>query len=353
MKSRQFTRVLAVLFALVLFAASFAGCAAPKAAAPQMDSNRTKDMTGGYGTTQAAPAAPAPETAMEAPAPAADEAGKGIGNGAANSSNIPTGDRKIIRNANLVIESKKFTADVSSIEQRIAAIGGYVQSSYVTGREPKQWSDPPRSASITARIPADKLDVFLGDMKSIGEVIEENTGSDDVTMQYYDTESRVKVLKIQLERLQSILADSEKLADVLALETEIARIQYEIEQLTTDLRRWDNLVNYCTVTISLNEVTQFTSPTYEKGKLSDRIRDTFNRSVTSVIDFLEGFLVVLIAIVPVLPILLVIAVIIWLIVRASKKAKKKREAEFAQRKTEQTAGENPTDKPENPDKAFR
>lgn len=344
MKNIRFTKILAVLFSFVLLTALFVGCAS-KSGAPSYEYDKAQD--GNSTVESSSPEAPAPAAVAPEEMPAADQAagnsgiGKGVAQGAA------TDERKIIHSAWLSIETKNFSGDVSSIEQRITAIGGYVQSSYITGREPKEWNDQGRNATITARVPSDKLETFLSDVKSIGEVIEQNTGSDDVTMQYFDTESHVSVLKIQLERLKAILASSEKLADVLALETEIARIQYEIEQLTTDLRRWDNLVNYSSVEVRLSEVTQLQQPQIASTKLGERIRDAFNRSISSTADFLEGALVFLVALVPILPILAFIALIVWLIVRASKKAQRKNDAKRAAQKA---AGD--PNKPDKPDRAF-
>lgn len=349
MKNKRYTKILAVLFSFILLAALFVGCAAPKAAAPEYDK-----AEGGYSTSEAAPMAPAAEAPMPAATamPAEDQAASNGGIGKGTAQGASDEERKIIRTAWLTIETKNFMGDVSSIEQRITAIGGYVQSSFITGREPKEWNDPGRNATITARVPSDKLESFLSDIKAIGEVIEQNTGSDDVTMQYFDTESHVSVLKIQLERLKAILASSDKLADVLALETEIARIQYEIERLTTDLRRWDNLVSYSTVEIRLAEVTQLQKPQYTSTKLGDRIRDAFNRSISSTADFLEGLLVFLVALVPILPILAVIALIVWLIVRASKRAQRKNEAKRAAQKAD-TNPDKPDGGPDKPEKAFK
>ena len=310
-------KIFSAVLAIVLLCVVAVGCASSKYSENQS-------------TSMAAPAA-----APEAPAPAPeisyssqmDTKGKseaGYGMGGTDVGKISVQDQKIIFNAYLELETKNFEDVLDSIAAKVAALGGYTESSNVSGRKPEKWNDPGRYASITVRIPADKLDEFLAQAKSFADVLSENKSSDNVTQQYYDSQSRKKTLEIQLERLENILTKSEKLEDILALETEIARIRYEIESLTTNLRNWDNYVAYSTATLNIQELTSFDTPGAQQQTFGERLLQAAQKAAIGTGEALQNFAIWIINAIPTLVILAIIGVIVWLIVRGIRKARAKR-----------------------------
>ena len=75
-----------------------------------------------------------------------------------------------------------------------------------------------------------------------------------VSEAYYDTESRLVTQRTKLERLQELLAKAENMEDIITLESAIADTELNIEYLTGTLRKYDALVDYATVEITLEEV---------------------------------------------------------------------------------------------------
>ena len=67
-------------------------------------------------------------------------------------------------------------------------------------------------------------------------------------------EARLKSLKLQEERLLTILSKAELLQDIIELERELSNVRYEIENYTGTLKKWDNLIEYSKVTIDVYEV---------------------------------------------------------------------------------------------------
>ena len=64
---------------------------------------------------------------------------------------------KIIKNANVTIETRSFDEDINFIKEKAEELGGYIESESVSGRKPQEYGDGTRYAIITFRIPADKL----------------------------------------------------------------------------------------------------------------------------------------------------------------------------------------------------
>ena len=61
----------------------------------------------------------------------------------------------------------------------------------------------------------------------------ESTGTEDITASYFDTESRLEIYQTQRERVLALLEEADTMEDILTLETELARLNYEIDALTT------------------------------------------------------------------------------------------------------------------------
>ncbi|MGI6168101.1 MAG: DUF4349 domain-containing protein [Christensenellales bacterium] len=267
-----------------------------------------------------------PEDAVPGEESAADTSG--TGESAAQAARQAS-QRKIVFTANYEIETTQFDQDWAAIQGRIAELGGYIENSRMEGKPPEQRDDGRRVAMVSARIPVEHYEDFLRTADATGRVLSKEQTGEDITTQYFDTDAYVKSLRIQLERLEAILTDAQKLSDIIELEMEIARVRREIETNTTVLQQYDNLVSYSTVHISLYEVVELAEILPADQDLGTRIANGFYATMNGLLTFFEGFLVVLIAALPVLVILAVIAAVVLLIVRACRKRRrrKKQEAE--------------------------
>ncbi len=224
--------------------------------------------------------------------------------------------RKVIRNANLDLQTQEFDKAVASVEQITASFGGYLESSYVSGRDLYNERGE-RNANFTARVPSESLDAFLNSFGG-GEfnVIGKSTSSEDITESYYDSRARLDSLKLQEERLLGMLERAEELEYLIRLEQELMRVRYEIESLNSSLNRMDSYVNHSTVYISLYEVVRYEPVENVPVTFGERISRAFVNSLTDFADFLQDFAV---GLVEALPFLLMWAVIIAAVVFVFKK----------------------------------
>lgn len=292
-------------------------------------------------TAQSAPAAPMPEAAAEAPMmdsgwgydmaeeemivtdPAKSDYDDAYTSGGGESG---VNRAKIIKNASISLETREFTLHVDHVRQRAEEMGGYVSSSYVSGKEPENYYDAGRYASITVRIPQERMESFLADTRGLATVISENTSGDDITATYYDTSSRLEVYTAQRERVLALLEQAETMEDIIALETELSRLTYEIENLTGSLRQWDDLVDYATVTVDIREIPPALAST-GKDSMGTRISDGFGRTLSGMAVFFENALVFLIAASPVIVLLAIVAAVVIVLVRRYGRKQKARMAE--------------------------
>ncbi len=131
---------------------------------------------------------------------------------------LPEG-RKLIRNITMQVETEEFDRMISGINAKLSELGGYTEQSDISGTSLSYRGQPiPRYANITARIPDDKLDRFVGAVSDSGNVTNKSESTQDVTLQYSDMESRKKSLEIEQERIWQFLEKAESIDTVITLE---------------------------------------------------------------------------------------------------------------------------------------
>lgn len=229
-------------------------------------------------------------------------------------------NRKLIRNINMEVETNDFDALLSEINNKITALGGYLEQSNISGRRAGYQNQPyPRSAIMTARIPSDKLDRFVTSVEEAGNVVNKYQTTEDVTLKYSDIESRKKSLTIEQDRLWALLEKADTLEAVIALEQRLSDIRYELESMESQLKLYDNQVDYSTVILDISEVIEYTPTAPET--VSQRINRGFSNTVDSLSAFLVNLFVFLVSSSPVWIPAGIIALIVFLTVRSKLRGK--------------------------------
>lgn len=258
--------------------------------------------------------------AAEAMSPGAGPGASNLSAGSKTAAAPLPQNRKLIRNAEINLETDDFDSLLTKLEGKITALGGYVENSSVSGNSMNYRNEPePRYANITARIPQDQFDGFLNNIEGLANVTNQSSSTSDVTVQYTDLESRKKTLAVEQERIWAILEKADTLEAVIALEQRLSEIRYELESMESQLRLYDNQVDYSTVRLYIQEVTIFT-PT-KPVSLGERISTGFSENITAVTNAVTTFLVWLLAGSPIWIPLLVIALIVFAVIRKTIRKK--------------------------------
>ena len=297
MRKKNFLRLTALILCALLLAGAFAGCSSGvDYSQAETDSSYPSSGTGSANEAGSPEEVPEPEVSYSDSSKASDDAGSVSGaetaadsDAVADSANVDA--QKLIRTVYLNGETRDFDGALSGLNAAVSEYGGYVESSSESGRKPEEYGDSGRSAQVVARIPSEKLDDFLTKAGGLIDIISQSSNVENVTSQYYDYSARKESYEVQLQRLESILTEAATLSDVLALETEIARVRYEIESLETTLRGLDNKISYSTVTIDFYELTEFEQPQSKEQSLGERMSTAFNQSVKSFGEWLKDFVV--------------------------------------------------------------
>lgn len=170
---------------------------------------------------------------------------------------LPSG-RKLIRNAELSVQTKTFDEFHAAVLQKTAALGGYVESSDVGSFSKLRYEH------LTLRIPADSLDVFLESVAGLGTVTNQETSVQDVTDKYIDVKSRLAAMEAEQETLLALLKKAENLTEILEIQDRLAQVRGSLESYKAQLQALDSQIDYSTVTMVVNEVERVT-PQEQKG----------------------------------------------------------------------------------------
>ncbi len=240
--------------------------------------------------------------------------------GQVDTSEIPD-SRKLIRNVDLSFETTDFDTFVQDIQSKTTALGGYIESSDLSGNA---YTDRHRYAYFTLRIPKPQVDTFLSFAEGEANLTRKYENTQDITLQYYDTESRKKALQSEYDRLLELMAKAESVDAVIAIEQRLSEIRYQLDSFESDLRRYDNQVDYSTITVNVSETTVLTAS--EKSGFWSRVQANLESNIEDLCDAAIGLLIWFLSSLPVLLALAILFFLIYRIVKAIRSRRKTRKA---------------------------
>lgn len=201
---------------------------------------------------------------------------------------------KIIYRYMLDVETQNFDKLLEQTTASINSMGGYIETSKIGGRSFMN-DNVERTGYIIARVPSDKAGEFLAFIKEEGNVTKSEQSSENVSLAYVDAQSRVSTLEIEQERLYDILKNAKDLESLISLETRLSEIRYELEKYQSQLRLYDNQVEYSFVTMNFQEVRRI-SPSEEVkpsfiNRISNGLTKTFDNVSNGFLSFIIWFVV--------------------------------------------------------------
>lgn len=303
MQNRKF---LAVLLTVLLVAGLFAGCG--KAAMDNM--------------AQAPESAPDYDYSYGSSANGALDEGLVDSTGSADA-NVTPQNQKLIRTVYLDAETEDMDILLGQVQQRVSELGGYVEARQIYNGSAYS-SSRYRSASLTIRIPADKLDSFVAHVGEVSNITNSSETADDVTLQYVSIESRIEALKIEEDRLLELLSQADSMTDLLTIESRLTEVRYELENITSQLRVLENKVNYGTIHLDITEVVEYTEPEPENGW--QRMGKGFVNSLKGLWTGIKEVAIFLVAALPYLALVAGIALAVIFIIRGSVRRKRRKNA---------------------------
>ncbi len=249
-------------------------------------------------------------------------------NGPSQAETVEKGEttgRKLIRNVDMDVETESFDALLASAQSQAEELGGYIESSNISNSSYASSTSAARSARLTARIPSEKLDGYLAGISKQSNVTRKSESTEDVTLQYVDLQSHKKALLAEQESLLSMMEQAESIEDIIAINEQLTDVRYQIESMESQLRTYDNQVDYSTVNLYIDEVERYTPGAAKSA--GARIAEGFSANIYRVGSFFKNFAIEFIILLPILIAIAIVLGIAILIVRIIIKVSEKHQAE--------------------------
>lgn len=204
-------------------------------------------------------------------------------------------DRKIIRNADLSLESETPEETQRTITAIAEANGGFVVES-------QQTSSDARAAkrdivTMSVRVPSQKFADTLAQIRATSEkIIFETVKGDDVTEEFIDVEARLKAKKALEQQFIEIMRRAGSVNEALSVQSQLAEVRGEIEKIEGRKRFLENQSSLSTIKIKL-QTPEVVYTAASKG-YGDRLSQSFGVGLEFAMSFLLGLVTFLVAIAP-------------------------------------------------------
>lgn len=225
--------------------------------------------------------------------------------------------RMIVRTANVKIVVADTAKTVDAITQSIEAQGGYVAGSHI-------WRDGELlRATLTLRVPSDKLTPTLTAIRTFAKRVENETiSSEDVSQEYVDLESQLRNLEATETELRELMTDirknAKKAQEVLEIHQQITAIRAQIEQIKGRMRYLGQVTSLSAVSLEIapNLIAQ---PVVQPGWQPVVTMKDASRALVRVLQSMATMLIwMLIYVVPIVGMLVLAGTLVWKVIRRQR-----------------------------------
>ena len=267
-----------------------------------------------------------PEASGDASAPSQGETGGGLAEDGELAVDGPdAADRKIIKTYEISSETKSYDDAIASLQWLILDCGGYVESSSSSDKSLNNASAAySRHAYYTIRIPADRAEEFVGSVGTLFNVTSNNSYVEDVSETYYSIEARLEELQAERDSLLDIMDATETKQDYslwLTVSQRLSEVRQQIAVYQGQLNRYDSLVSYSTVKLSISEVLNYSA--VANSSFGSRLGDSFVEGLQGFWQGVQNFLIWFVGALPVLVLLAAVVVAVVLVIRRVRRKAKK------------------------------
>ena len=252
---------------------------------------------------------------------------------------LPASDgEKKIRTVNLSLELKSIEKVQKQIREQVKTEGGYIESEEFNAKTGYGDSD---YLHLSLRIPKDKVDHFLEFLSGEGKILSKSESLEDVRLQYHDAENHIKALEKEQERVLALMDKAENVDQLIALESRLTDIRYQLESYHTEINDYDNKVDYSTVNLDLLERG---SESLGEGQysFSERVRDGFVQNIHGILYFFMNAVFFVLVYMPQIILVLgfTVVLVFWHKMSKKKKADRENKEKKEEKKEEKENKEN-------------
>lgn len=155
--------------------------------------------------------------------------------------NTAVADRQVVRRADIEVEVKDVASALAAARAAASSVGGSIESEFT--REDER-------ATIVLRVPARDLESTLDRLAQLGSQRHRSVSEQDVSGDYADLETRLRNAIALRDRLRALAAQAKNVTETLAVETELSRVQSDVESMQARFDRLKREVALATINAS-------------------------------------------------------------------------------------------------------
>ena len=165
--------------------------------------------------------------------------------------------RKVIQNAEMTIEIDKPEEGQQKIGVIAEKHGGFVVVSESKHNEAASQNVASTEVNVVVRVPAQNFQATIDEIRAVGgRILHEKSSGQDVTEEYIDLEARIRTKKALEAQFLEIMKQARKISDAMEVQTQLADVRTEIEQLEGRRRFLENQSALSTINITLHTPVQ-------------------------------------------------------------------------------------------------
>ena len=185
---------------------------------------------------------------LAAPDEAGRDQGGSVGGTVSDFPLLPELGPSVIRTARIAVEVKEggFEAAFNTASLVAGRYGGFVQSSSTAGTKVQ-------TGELLIRVPADRFDEALSDLRGLGVVQQQSISGEDVSAQFVDLDARLRTWQAQEAVLLDLMGEATSIEATIRVQGELQDVQFRIEQIQGQLRLLEDRTMLATIQVSLAE----------------------------------------------------------------------------------------------------
>lgn len=162
-------------------------------------------------------------------------------------SKVQSIDRKLIKEGRISFQTKDVEVTDKTIRSIVKGCGAWISDDRCFR------SDSKLEYNLTIRVPAERYDSLVTVLlkeADIEKLESKSTSIKDVTEEYIDVETRLKVKKASEQKMMELLGKAKKMTDVLEIQKQLTELREEIESVEGRLKVLTDQMTYSTLEVS-------------------------------------------------------------------------------------------------------
>jgi hypothetical protein len=166
-------------------------------------------------------------------------------------------------------------------------------------------------STLTLRVPTSRFSEAMTAFADLGDVEQQSRKSEDVTTKVIDNDARVRAAERSIRQIEALLGRAEKLSDIIAIESDLARRQADLDSLKSQQAYLADQTSQSTINVHLSLPSKAAPAEAEAHGFLAGLSGGWTAlgSATTVLLTVVG------AVLPFAVLLVILGVPIWLVVR--------------------------------------